>query len=119
MEVVIMLFNYLDYRLAALSTEVDEAYFDYKLKNYILKIKSNDHIYYDKHIKINKIPEIINININNIYPAPNYLKNSDLYNKEKEYINLNAIWGFVYIKHKLIPLVRLELLLSEVICETH
>ncbi len=67
-------------------------------------------------IKINKIPKIISIDIKNIYPTPKYLINKNIY--YNSLIKADTIWGFIKIKKMLIPLVRLECLSSEVICET-
>jgi len=116
-----MLFNYLNYRMAALSTEVDEVCLNDKTRNYTLKIKHNKNKENEQisklNLEINDIPEIISVNMKDVYKIPKYLQGNNIYNDK--YIDSNTIWGFIIINNDIIPLIRLEYLSSEVICETH
>jgi len=111
MEITVMLFKYLTYNLAALSNEVEEAYLNNSIHKYYLKIKTKKK----KILEVNNIPELVNINIYDIYDIPKYLQRIENY--KTKYINPKSIWGFVKIKGELLPLIRLEFLASEVSCE--
>ncbi len=108
MEVTVMLFNYLTYNLVALSSEVDSAYYNNLTNKYLLKVKTSNNKK-NNILQINNIPELININIKNIYKAPKYIGQKNIY-KDKQ-INQNSIWGFIKIKNRLLPLIRLESLI--------
>jgi len=107
------LFNYLAHNLAALSNEVEEAYLNSLTKKYYLKVKTKKL----KILQVNNIPELMSVNIDHIYNIPKYLQRLEAY--KDGYINPKSIWGFVKIKGKLLPLIRLEFLASEVNCEAN
>jgi len=113
MEITVMLFNYLTYNLAALSNEVEEAYLNSSTQKYYLKIKTEKL----KILQVNNIPELMTVNIKHIYNIPKYLQRIETY--KDGYINPKGIWGFVRIKGRLLPLIRLEFLASEVNCEAN